>query len=165
MQRISAALLFLALLWALATTLLTASLLFVARGSDAGVELYTASLLTKLLTLLAASAVWTTSAIRWRLPLWSRWSLRALGLLALGLSTHLVVFNNRRAVLEEHWFLVRLDRASYDPADGLSRSWSVHRLWYGVELKDRNRQHSKVVFTGIPPWSLDIEPTLRLHGL
>ena len=152
-----------ALSWAAATSLLTTFSFFVARGSEVAVDIYTVGALTKAVTLLAVSVVWIVSVMGGRLR--TRWALRAIGLVGLALSTHLVVFNNRRGVLEEHWLHFRVDRAAYHHAEGLYLDWAVQRVVFGIELINKDQRAHAFVFTGFPPWELDIEPSLHSHAL
>jgi len=145
---------------ALAITLLSASTFVLARGSDAGVQVCTLPLSTKLLTLLVVAAMWSASAAAKRLPAVPRWALRVAGIGALALSTHAISLNFKRGELEDHWLLVRWDRANFNVADGLAQDWRVEPVPLGYHLVHRTSQTTRLLFSGIPPWTLDLSPIL-----
>lgn len=147
---------------ALAITLLSASSFVVARGSDAAVRIYTLPLYAKLLTLLVVAAAWTASAAGERLGSAVRWSLRIAGTGALVLGTHVISINFKRGELEEHWLLVRMDRASFDVAEGLAQDWQVEPAPLGYQLTHRTDGTTRFLFCGIHPWRLDPGPSLTL---
>jgi|GEM_PF-3513474 len=145
---------------ALALTLLSANSFVVARGSDAAVQIYTLPLYAKLLTLLVVAAAWTASAAAKRLGGVVRWALRIAGVSALVLGTHVISLNFKRGELEDHWLLVRLDRASFNVAEGLAQDWRVEPVPFGYELLHRTNGTRRFLFSGIPPWKLDLGPNL-----
>src|SRR5688572_8623959 len=145
---------------ALAITLLSANTFFLARGSDAGVQICALPLSTKLLTLLVVAAGWAASVVASRLRAWTRWTLRVAGTGALVLSTHIVSLNFERGELEDHWVLVRWDRAGFDVANGLAQDWMVEPVVFGYRLVHRSSHTTRFIFSGIPPWTLDLAPIL-----
>jgi hypothetical protein len=142
---------------------LTTDRFFISRGSDIAVEIYTVSPLTKVLTLTVVAGAWTCSMIS-AVESRMRWILRAGGLIALALATHSIVFSGLDCTVQEHWFNWRLSRATYDCDDGLAKDWAARQKPFFVELVSRHTGEIRVIFTGIPPWSLDLEPTLGRVG-
>lgn len=152
-----------ALAWALAQALLTSWSFWVARGSDVAVSIYGSSPLIKFGTVLCVAGVWVASVKMHELGSARRWALRFAGLLAIGLATHLVVINGRRCVIEEHWFNWVDDRVPYSCADGLSPDWLVRRVAFGFVIENRHDRSKRVVFTGVPPWRVELEDALSAH--
>lgn len=151
--------------WACAITWLTTHRCFVAGGSDILVEVHSVHWLSRAVTLALVICVWTGSVL---LPIavrWKRWALRGIGLIALALSTHLVVFDGLDGVLEERWFLLRFERARFDRAEGLVKDWVTEKSSLGVVLAPKQGGRRQLVFTGFYPWHIDIESSLQLHGL
>lgn len=159
------ALLLVALLFASMVTWLTTISAFIARASDVITFIYGVSLANRVITLVCVAGVWIASVWIPNMTAWRRWGLRFVGLLALGLATHLVVFNEREGTVEESWFLVPLEHARGNVAEGLSLDW-VRSDWpFGIVLTHRRSGERSVVFTGIWPWRVDIAPSLEIHGL
>lgn len=156
----SAVVLGVSLVAALAITLLSAHSFVVARGSDAAVRIYSLPLSAKMLTLLVVAAAWTASAVAKRLGATVRWALRVGGVAALALGTHVISFNFKRGELEDHWLLWRIDRASFNVAEGLAQDWRVDPVPLGYKLLHRTNGTSQFLFSGIPPWKLDPGPSL-----
>lgn len=145
---------------ALAITLLSASTFVVARGSDAGVQIYTLPLYGKLLTLLVVAAAWTAAAVARSLGGLVRWALGIAGVGTLALGTHVISLNFKRGELEDHWLLVRSDRATFNVAEGLGQDWKVQSAPLGYEFVHRVNGTQRYLFSGIPPWKLDLNPIL-----
>lgn len=161
MGRIStAAVLGVALVGALAITLLSANTFFLARGSDATVRIHTVPLYAQILTFLVVAVAWTASAASKRLRRAARWSMRAAGLAVLALGTHVISINFKRGVLEEHWLLWRVDRATFNVADGLVHEWSVEPIRLGYQLSHRTNGTGRFLFSGIAPCTLDLDSSL-----
>ena len=160
MTKRKAAALFLVVLGALAITLLSSNSFVIARGSDSAVRIYTPSLAMKLASLAAVSVAWAVSLAMTQLHSSLRWLLRGAGIAALALATHVVSFNFKRGVLEEHWLLVRFDRVSFNVAEGLTEDWTVHEQPSGVVLSNRATGERRTIFCGIPPWRVDLRPSL-----
>jgi hypothetical protein len=142
-------------------TLLSASTSYIALGSDSGVRIYTPAMLTKALSLVAVAGAWVLSAVRGRTRAWLRWTSRGAGLIVLAMATHVVTFNYKRGVVEEHWFAFRFDRAPFDRADGIHQDWLVREFALGIALKARHADTERFIFTGFSPWMIDLEPSLR----
>jgi len=159
------ALLLVALLVACMVTWLTTISAFIARGSDVITFIYGVSLANRVVTLVCVAGVWIASVWIPKMTAWRRWGLRCVGLLALALATHLVVFNEREGTVEEWWLLVPFEHARGNVAEGLSLDW-VRSDWpLGIILTHRRSGERSVVFTGIWPWSVNIAPSLELHRL
>ena len=145
---------------ALAITLMSASTFVVARGSEAGVQIYTLPLYGKLLTLLVVAAAWTASAVARPLGGVVRWALGIAGVGTLALGTHVISLNLKRGELEDHWLLTRSDRASFNVAEGIAQDWKIQSVPLGYELLHRTNGTKQYLFSGIPPWKLDLGPLL-----
>jgi len=148
---------------ALGITLMSANTFVVARGSDAGVQIYTLPLYGKLLTLVLVAAAWTATAAANSLRPSMRCALGIAGIAALALGTHVISINFKRGVLEDHWLLMRRDRASFNVAEGLAQDWEVHSAPLGYELLHRTNGTTRYLFSGIPPWTLDLGPILATN--
>lgn len=159
------ALLLVALVCACTVTWASTIRTIIARGSDVITFIYCVSVANRVITLVIVACVWIASASIPKMAAWKRWGLRCVGLLALGLATHLVVFNERDGAVEEFWFLARFERARYDLSEGLSKDWTRSDWPLGVVLTHRGSGQRSIVFTGVGPWRLDIKPSLKSHGL
>jgi hypothetical protein len=162
---VTIALLLVALFFACTVTWVTSISAVIARGSDVITFIYGVSLAHRIITLVCVAGLWIASVWIPKMTAWKRWGLRCVGLLALGLATHLVVFNEREGTVEEWWLLVPLERARGNVAEGLSPDWIRSDWPLGIVLTHRRSGERSVVFTGIWPWRVDIAPSLELHRL
>ena len=133
----------------------SSSAFIIASGSDAGVDLYTAHPLAKLLALglFCATTVW--ALLSRRASMMARALAGGVGLVVLAVATHVVVVSFKRSVLEERWLLVRFDRLAFDRAEGLAHEWEMRVALAGVLLRHRRDGRTVYIFTGIGPWRND----------
>lgn len=136
----------------------SSSAFFLAGGSDAGVEIFTPSLTSKVLAFALS-----TAALAWALfgraeGALIRWAVYAGALAILALATHAVMLDYKRAALREHWFFAKIDRLSFDVADGLEQDWQVTRTAIGIQLTKRRDGTQVFVLGGIAPWRTGFDP-------
>jgi cell division protein FtsW (lipid II flippase) len=143
----------------------SSSAFVVASGSDAGVDIYTTHPLAKLLALLLFCATTAWALLSRRASTMMRALAGALGLVVLAVATHVVVVSFKRSTLEERWLLVRFDRFTFDPAEGLAHDWEMKPALAGVQLRHRRDGRTVYIFTGLGPWrndfatAADVRPT------
>jgi len=152
------------LLTAIAMLLVAASesAFFLAAGSDAGVEIFTPPLVSKIFALVIA-----TGALGWALfgrgaRASGRWAAYAVSLAILALATHAVIVDYKQAVLREHWLFMTIDRLSFDAANGLSYDWQSTPSLTGTQLRRRRDGARVFVPSGIAPWRTGFESSA--HG-
>ena len=121
-------------------------------------------MLNRVLTFFGVIVLWTLSVTLPRVKRPIRWMLRGLGLVAIVLSLHMVVFNNREGTLEEHWLNWRFERVTFDRAEGLGQDWVGRRTAFGIEFVHRRGGVRRFVFAGFSPWHVDLEGALRDKG-
>jgi hypothetical protein len=162
MRKVAAAVLALALLYAAVATWLSGDAFAIAAGSDAGVRFYTPATWLKVVTLAGVTAAWGAAWLLKDARVWKRVALAVVGFAALGLSTHVISFNYRSGFLEEHWLLWRRDVAGFNVAEGVSFDWVIEQKPLFVRLVARRGGAEHWLFTGIPPWNLDLRPSLQV---
>lgn len=135
---------------------------FLAAGSDAGVEIFTPSLASKIFALSIC-----TVALAWALfgradGAAGRWALYIGSLAILALATHAVMLDYKRGILREHWAFANVDRLSFDVADGLSQDWQVTPSFTGAHLTRRRDGARVFVLSGIAPWRTGFDSSPRV---
>ena len=133
----------------------SSSTFIVASGGDAGVDMYTVHPLAKLVAQVIFSATTACALLSRRASTMMRALAAAVGLVVLAVATHVVVVNFKHSTLEERWLLVRFDRLTFDPAEGLAHEWAIKAALAGVLLRHRRDGRTVYVFTGLGPWRND----------
>jgi hypothetical protein len=151
-------------LTALAALLVAASesSFFLAAGSDAGVAIFTPSLASKIFAQLICTVTLVWALFGRTGGTSGRWALYVGSLAILALATHAVMLDYKHGTLREHWAFAKIDRLTFDVADGLSQDWQVTPSITGVQLTRRSDGSRVFVLSGIAPWRTGFDTGARL---
>ena len=134
-----------------------------AGGSDAGVQIFSSSIIVKAISAVVCAACLIFS-------LWLRnknLSVLIASLLVttmlMGLASHSLVLNHRHGVLEERWLLLKFDRVNYNIAEGIGHTWRAKPTKLGVQLVSKESGKSVFIFTGPSPWLTPFATFGRTH--
>ncbi|OMH39041.1 hypothetical protein [Motiliproteus sp. MSK22-1] len=132
---------------------------FVVSGSDAGIPIFSASTDFKVGSAILSILLLVFALTRqgWKYLVGAL----LLSTLLLGLASHSVVLNHRRAMLEDQWFLYSFDVIKYDKVEGLGIDWVIKSVPLGFSITSKKDDSSVFIFTGPPPWKTPFESLLK----
>ena len=138
---------------------LTTDSFFVAHGSDSGVSIISGSVIFKAISAFVAIVILIISSTK---KGWKQFAVGfVLSTVIIGLASHTIVFNHKRGVLEDQWFLYASDKLNYDIADGMGLDWNVESVFLGFEITAKKGNSSVFIFTGPAPWKTPFNAMLE----